>query len=228
MGEQAAAAGGATEGASGPCARCGQPPDLCVCAALAEADNRVFVLILRHPRELHAPLATAALAKAQLRQSRVATGLSWSGLKRILGREVDARRWGVLYLGAVHKLPRTGDWLLAVDKAGVPLPDQAGALAGIEGIVALDGSWSQAKALWWRNPWLLKLRRLVVNPPAPGAFGRARREPRRMAVSTLESVAYALAELEGDKALAGRLIAPLHLLVKKQARISASTAGGLR
>lgn len=213
---------------SPPCARCGQPPDLCVCPSLAEADNRVFVLILRHPREAHAPLATAAMAHAQLRQSRVVTGLSWSGLKRALGREVDARRWGVLYLGAVHKLPRTGAALLAVDKAGAPLPDQRAGLAGLDGILVLDGSWSQAKALWWRNPWLLKLRRLVVNPPAPGAFGKARREPRPMAVSTLEAVAYALGDLEGDKALAPRLIAPLQLLMKKHAQISASTGRRVR
>jgi DTW domain-containing protein YfiP len=199
-----------------------------VCAALATVANRVFVLILRHPRERHAPLATAEIAGAQLQNSRVVTGLSWSGLKRILGREVDVRRWGVLYLGAVHRLPRPSACLLAVDKAGAPLPDQAAALAGIEGIVALDGNWSHAKALWWRNPWLLKLRRLVVDPPAPGAFGKARREPRRLAVSTLEAVAYALGDLEGDKTLAPRLIAALRLLMTKHARISAPSAGRVR
>ena len=190
--------------------------------------NRVFVLILRHPRELHASLATAAIATAQVRHSRVVTGLSWSGLKRILGREVDVRRWGVLYLGAVHKLPKGGPSLLGVDKAGAPLPDQKAALAGLEGIVALDGGWSQAKALWWRNPWLLKLRRLVVNPAAPGAFGQARREPRRIAVSTLEALAYALSELEGDAGLAQRLIAPLRLLLRKHAQIAAPSPARVR
>jgi DTW domain-containing protein len=214
--------------APAPCARCAQPPDLCVCEALAAVANHVFVLILRHPAEARAPLATAEIAAAQLRHARVVTGLSWSGLKRALGREDDPRRWGVLYLGAVHKLPRTGAALVAVDKAGAPLPDQKAALAGLGGIVVLDGSWSQAKALWWRNPWLLKLRRLVVNPPAPGAFGKARREPRPLAVSTLEAAAYALGDLEEDKTLPPRLIAPLHLLVKKHARISAPTARRVR
>jgi DTW domain-containing protein YfiP len=62
----------------------------------------------------------------------------------------------------------------------------------LEGIVVLDGTWSKAKTLWWRNPWLTKLNRLSITPKAPSIYGSLRAEPRREYVSTLESVAAAL------------------------------------
>jgi hypothetical protein len=73
---------------------------------------------------------------------------------------------------------------------GLPLADQAKrALAGLKGLIALDGNWAQAKALWWRNAWLTKLRRFVVVPDGPSLYGDLRREARPDAVSTLEAVA---------------------------------------
>ena len=51
--------------------------------------------------------------------------------------------------------------VIALGRGGMPVADQDAALADLEGIVLLDGSWGEAKTLWWRNPWLLKLRRVV-------------------------------------------------------------------
>ena len=68
----------------------------------------------------------------------------------------------------------------------------------LKGLVALDGNWAQAKALWWRNAWLTRLRRLVVVPDGPSLYGNLRREARPDAVSTLEAVALALSVLEGE------------------------------
>ena len=62
--------------------------------------------------------------------------------------------------------------------------------------MALDGNWAQAKALWWRNAWLTRLRRFVVVPDGPSLYGDLRREARPDAVSTLEAVALALSVLE--------------------------------
>lgn len=66
---------------------------------------------------------------------------------------------------------------------------------GLEGLLVLDGTWSQAKTLWWRNAWLLKLPRIVLNPREPSMYGRLRKEPRRAWVSTLEAVADVLPAL---------------------------------
>jgi hypothetical protein len=135
-------------------------------------------------------------------------GLSWRNLGHALGAPAEARNWGVLYLGSsqARDLPKGGGSLIAVDQKGAPLPDQPAARSGLAGLVALDGNWAQAKALWWRNAWLTRLRRFVVVPTGPSLYGNLRREARPGAVSTLEAVALALSELEGDPAVPERLL----------------------
>jgi DTW domain-containing protein YfiP len=86
-------------------------------------------------------------------------------------------------------------------------------LRGIEGVVLLDGSWREAKTLWWRNPWLLKLRRLVLNPQRPSRYSRIRREPRREALSTLEAAAVVLKHLDGRPDIGAALFGVLDRLI---------------
>jgi DTW domain-containing protein YfiP len=198
-----------------PCSGCGKPAALCVCAALAPYDNRHFVLILRHPREAKEALGSAMIAHRQLPNSRLVTGMSWPNLKRALGREADPKRWGVLYLGPAKATPRGAAPLSVLDKAGAINLDQDAVLARLDGIVALDGNWSQAKTLWWRNPWLLKLHRLAIAPNFRSAYGQLRREPRRQAVATIEAIAVCVAALENDPALVAQITRPFHLLLDK-------------
>jgi DTW domain-containing protein YfiP len=187
--------------------------------AIAPAANRIFVLILQHPQERREPLATAATAVAALRHAKLVAGLSWPNLSRALGRNADPRRWGVLYLGSIQPvaLASAGE-LVLVDRQGEPVDNPEPILSDLEGIVLLDGNWSQAKTLWWRNPWLLKLHRLVLNPPRPARLGRLRREPRRDALSTIEAAALALRHLEPDPTPADALLAALDRLIAEARR----------
>lgn len=200
------------------CPRCGKPEGLCVCAAIQPIQTRLQVLILQHPQEKVEPLATAPLLEAALPGAHRAVGLSWPNIRRALKREAaDPQRWGVLYLGSAEIPPgRTG--VFAVDRKGHALRDQQAALAGLEGIIALDGTWSQAKALWWRNAWLLKCRRLVLRPDFRSHYGALRREPRPDSLSTLEAVGYALATLEDDPTILARLLVPFDALLERYRR----------
>jgi len=131
----------------------------------------------------------------------------------------------VLYLGSARPrdlaatLPQPREIIvLSRDGGAAPLADPKAMLASLEGIVLLDGTWSQAKTLWWRNPWLLKLHRLVLNPPRPARIGRLRREPRREALSTIEAAALALHHLEKTPAASDALLAALDRLMAAQRR----------
>jgi tRNA-uridine aminocarboxypropyltransferase len=188
-------------------------------AAHPVADNRVFVLVLQHPQERREPRATAAAAVGALRRARLVTGLSWANLPGALGHRADPRRWAVLYLGSIRPAELDDKReIVVLGRGGEPLAEPAAILAGLDGIVLLDGTWKEAKTLWWRNPWLLKLHRLVLNPPRPARIGRLRREPRREGLSTIEAAALALRHLEARPEPAEILSAALDRLLAAHRR----------
>jgi DTW domain-containing protein YfiP len=161
-------------------------------------DNRIHVLILQHPQEQDEALGTAQLTVASLSDATFRIGLSWASLAKALGRPADPRRWAILYLGSAKAADfPAGRDVAVLDRKGQAVADQDDALAEIEGVVVFDGTWSQAKTLWWRNPWVLKAKRIALNPKRPSLYGALRREPRREGLSTIEAVGMLLGRLEG-------------------------------
>src|SRR4029077_7601903 len=124
-----------------------------------------------------------------------------------------AKAWGVLYLGSAHAAGKGP--LVALNQKGEPLANQDGAQRGLKGLVVLDGNWAQAKALWWRNAWLTKLRRFVIVPDGPSLYGNLRKEARPDAVSTLEAVALALSAVEEAPNVREKLLVPFRELIAK-------------
>jgi len=184
-------------------------------ASAEPIDNRLFVLILQHPQEKKEALATAASTCALLSHAELVVGLSWPNLSRALGRSVDPKRWAVLYLGSARPaaLGQQQREVIALDHRGEPAANHEAMLHGLDGVVVLDGTWKEAKTLWWRNPWLLKLRRLVLNPQRKSRYGRIRREPRREALSTLEAVGLLLKHLDGGPEIEATLLGAFDRLI---------------
>jgi DTW domain-containing protein YfiP len=179
------------------CPRCLKPQELCVCEGIARIDNEVSVLILQHPQEQDRELGTARLTALHFSNALLKIGLSWPSLTKILGRPTDPQRWAVLYLGSVKAKAILPDRdIVVVNKNGNAVDHQESALRDIEGIILLDGTWSQAKTLWWRNAWMLKCKRVVLGPKRPSRYGKLRREPRSDGLSTIEAAAMLLARLE--------------------------------
>ncbi len=152
--------------------------------------NRIKVLILQHPQEPDKTLGSASLLVRALENAELKVGLSWRSLRAVAGEDALPAEWAVLYLGSKgKKFPEAVNF---VSQKNNPVP----APPGLKGLVVLDGTWSQAKALWWRNAWLLKLKRVVLQPPHPSLYGRLRKEPRAEALSTIESCALALERMD--------------------------------
>ncbi len=207
------------------CPHCAKPDFLCVCDSVEPIDNKVALLILQHPQEQDRLLGTAGVTRRALTNAELKIGLSWPSLSKVLGREADPSQWAILHLGAAHakNLPRERE-VIVLDKKGEPLPDQDRALTGLKGIVIFDGSWAQAKTLWWRNPWVLKARRLALNPQKPSLYGALRREPRREALSTLEAAALALSRLENRPEIESALLKDFAAMLDKYRAALASGA----
>jgi hypothetical protein len=187
----------ATAASEAICPQCLKPMSLSVCDAIKPERNRVAVLILQHPQEQDALLGTARLTAVSLTNVTFRVGLSWPSLAKALGKPADPRRWAVLHLGALRPadFPKDRD-VLVLDRKGAPVDDQDDALSDINGIVVFDGTWSQAKTLWWRNPWVLKAQRVALNPRRPSLYGALRREPRREGLATIEAVGMLLSRIE--------------------------------
>ena len=171
---------------------------LCICDSIAPIENRISLLILQHPQEQDRALGTARLTALHFKNAVLKIGLSWPSLSKALGRPVhDPSRWAVLYLGSakVADLDTDAD-VVAINRKGEIEDHQRAILKDIEGIVLLDGTWSQAKALWWRNAWMLKCQRIILGPKLPSRYGKLRREPRRDGLSTIEAAAMLLSHLE--------------------------------
>ena len=165
------------------CPHCHKPLPLCICDSITPIESRVSLLILQHPQEQDRALGTARLTALHFTNAVLKIGLSWPSLSKALGRPVhDPSRWAVLYLGSakVADLETDRD-IVAINRKGEIEDNQRAILKDIEGIVLLDGTWSQAKALWWRNAWMLKCQRVILGPAQPVALWQVapRAAPRR-------------------------------------------------
>src|ERR1700727_2245283 len=199
------------------CPHCHKPMPLCICDSITPIKNRVSLLILQHPQEQDRALGTARLTALHFKNAVLKIGLSWPSLSKALGRPVhDPSRWAVLYLGSakVADLETDRD-IVAINRKGEIEENQRAILKDLEGIVLLDGTWSQAKALWWRNAWMLKCQRVILGPSHPSRYGKLRREPRRDGLSTIEAAALILSRLEGRPDIADTLNASFAQMLER-------------
>jgi DTW domain-containing protein YfiP len=206
------------------CPDCGKPLPLCICDSIEPIESRISLLILQHPQEQDRALGTATLTALHFSNAVLKIGLSWPSLSKALGRPVhDPSRWAVLYLGSakVSELETDRD-IVAINRKGEVEPNQRAILGDIEGIVLLDGTWSQAKALWWRNAWMLKCQRVILGPKSPSRYGKLRKEPRGDGLSTIEAAAMLLAGLEKRPDIAETLNASFERLLARYREVQST------
>lgn len=207
------------------CQNCFRPEISCICGKVARNDNALRVVILQHPQEQFKSLNSARLTHLSLKNSAIHVGLSWPSFKQIAGPEEKPSQWGVLYLKPDSKpdAKKTTRPLISHTPKRQPLVDTS----ILKGLIALDGTWKQSKALWWRNSWLLKLNRISLNPDDPSLRPQVKSE----GLSTLEAVAFTLEHLGEDPAIAKSLREQYASLIigdrgNKPARPPRSAPGG--
>jgi hypothetical protein len=217
MSKPSEADGTAPTAATPDCPHCRKPLPLCVCEEVTPIKNRVEVLILQHPQEQDRTLGTARLTAMHFANAVLKIGLSWPSLSKALGRPVaDPSRWAVLYLGSAKAADLdTAEEVVAINRKGEVEENQRAILRKLDGIVLLDGTWSQVKALWWRNAWMLKCQRVILGPSRPSRYGKLRREPRRDGLATIEAAALILSSLEARPDIADALNASFARMLKR-------------
>lgn len=161
------------------CTHCYRLKSECICQKVISFPNKIQLIILQHPQEQYKVLNSAHLAHLALKNSTLRVGLSWPSFKSVAGPNENPSEWGILYLS-----PKKISKPCQIINRHKKLVED---FSFLRGIVALDGSWKQAKALWWRNPWFLKLNRISLNPDHPSLRNQTKKE----GMSTIESIAMA-------------------------------------
>ena len=174
----------------------------------------VPILILQHPQEpsrKDSEVSSAKIIEDAIKPSFIKTGLSWKNLGHAvkdwaaLDGHPELQKpalWHTLYLGTkknAHVDTATEPGIYYLDKKGEPA--EAPKNPEIGGLILLDGTWAQAKTLWWRNAWLTKTKRIYIVPKAKSLYGNLRKEPRPECVSTVEALAETLSFLGLDESI---------------------------
>jgi DTW domain-containing protein YfiP len=178
------------------CPQCLRPLQQCFCGRVAVSPTKLRVVILQHPQEKFKLWNSARLANMTLSNSVLRTGLSWPNLKKASGvPTAEPRNWAALYLKSNKPIEKP---FQLFNRKEEPLEDAS----FLEGIIVLDGSWKQAHALWWRNPWLLRVNRIALNV----GQGSKRNQAKESGLATIESIAHALPHLNEDVAASESLL----------------------
>ncbi len=159
------------------CLRCRRPMRACWCPHLRPVESATRTCFLQHPREERTAIGTARMAHLSLPNSELHLGVSFEDHPRV--RALAAEE------GTALLFPGEG----AVDPAELRgKPPRT--------VIVVDGTWSQARKVVTRNPFLLGLPRLAFTPERPSNY-RIRLEPSEQCVSTIEAVVHLLGALEG-------------------------------
>ena len=89
----------------------------------------------------------------------------------------------------------------------------------------LDGTWSQAKALWWRNAWMLKCQRVILGPKRPRATACCAKSRASDGLSTIEAAGLLLGALEKRPDIAATLNASFERMLARYREVQRDDAG---
>lgn len=167
------------------CARCGSPLARCLCALVADVDNRAEVLLLQHPLEQAQAKGTARLLALSLRHCHLMVGESFEP--------------GQL-LAALHAPTADGaaaqPVLLYPAAAQDPLFLPGSHAAQQLRLVVIDATWRKSRKMLALNPALQALPRMALEDAPPSRYSIRRAESATQR-STLEATLLALEQVEG-------------------------------
>lgn len=173
------------------CKTCQRPESTCICRWITTITNRVELVILQHPLEVHNAKNTAGLLQLSLVKSEVHIGESFSSdmLHQLLER--DHKTNLLLY-------PETA----GAESMGLATPSPMPDLTRLEPeqlrLIVIDASWRKSRKLLYLNSPLQQLPRVSLAECPPSAY-HIRKAQGEDQLSTLEASCYALQNLEANR-----------------------------
>ncbi|KAB7500518.1 DTW domain-containing protein 2 [Armadillidium nasatum] len=188
------------------CETCGRPSGVCWCRNLngEKVSTNCRVFILQHPHEEKRCLRTVPILEALIPKENCSV---------IKGKKFNPSRCPELK----NELSNENSILMYPGQNAVDIEDlpPVGGPQLPYNIFILDGTWQQAKSMFFRNPYLRDLKQVRLSGRHISEYV-IRRQPTDDALSTVEVVAVALSTLEQDWKIYSSLVEPLKLICQYQ------------
>lgn len=189
---------------------CRRPAVVCWCTALPleRLKPRSTLILLQHPAEEKRSLRTAPMLKL---------GLSEEKCLLFKGKRFPAPK----HKNLEEILLQSNTILLYPSKAAVDI-EELNCDFDSYNLVLIDGTWPQAKAIYASSPILHSLKQVKLRTRGASSY-IIRTQPTEGCLSTLESAAEALSQLERNSLYRDQLLKPLHALCMYQLQNGAVT-----
>lgn len=176
---------------------------MCWCSALPpeRLNPRSKIILLQHPAEEKRCLRTAPMLQLGLAENKC---LIFKGKKFPQPRHEHLE----------HILTQPNTVLLYPSKTAIDIKDLENENE-FYNLVLIDGTWPQAKAIYASSPILHYIKQVKLLTTHTSCY-IIRTQPTDGCLSTLETAAEALSQLENDDKYREQLIQPLHVLCKYQ------------
>jgi DTW domain-containing protein YfiP len=183
------------------CTQCKRPLKVCYCHTIQHVDNGWPIHILQHPAESKHAIGTARIASLSLNQCQLQIGENFddNALTSMIWQDANTEMPEPLL---VYPGEHSQD-LAELD----PLQPQP--------LIFIDASWRKSRRMLLESPALMKLPKVSFQPETVSRY-RIRKEPDQYALSTLESIVYALSILEGSAELYRPLLDSMDWMIEKQ------------
>jgi DTW domain-containing protein YfiP len=160
-----------TKGGRPTCYSCLRPESHCLCSSISPFEAHCNILILQHPNEWRKYYSTAKLVAKCLTNARLLRAVSFE--PGVIERALSGQQPYLLFPTKT-----------AQDCEEVVLPPNTT-------VIAIDGTWDEARKVLRRNPVLQGIPCLSFKPGLRSNY-RIRKQPKENCLSTLESVGHFL------------------------------------
>jgi DTW domain-containing protein YfiP len=175
------------------CTRCLRAAKACICKFIHPVANRVSLIILQHPQEVHEAKNSARLLHLCLKNSQIYTG---EDFESSFFCELKSTNYHDLLLypdmsdnttSGVCGTPKINPDYLAID-------DNLGNIPSAR-LWVLDATWRKSRKMMYLNPALQAMPKLSLQDCPPSMY-KIRKAHSKNQLSTLEASCYALQKLE--------------------------------
>lgn len=192
------------------CEHCDKPQTACLCSWISPQENRLPVVVLRHPDEARHAIGTAKLIELGLTRARVETALIFAEEKIAdLLKHWSVSRPILVYPTALSQ--NAPHFTLDFETEHFT---PTSLLNQYDSLILLDGTWRNTREILLNNDWLKTIPTLEIKPASMSRY-RIRQAQHKGALASIEAISEVMSALD-DRFQAERFLCPFEKMIDYQ------------